>query len=58
MNGRHNVVAVICTAMILAFLAGCEGNTRAVFTKPELITYERLAVLGLDFVLTAMMFSI
>jgi hypothetical protein len=30
------------------FLAGCEPSTRAVFTKPELLTYERLAVLGLD----------
>ncbi len=48
MNGRGSTIAVICTSMILAVLAGCEGNTRAVFTKPELITYERLAVLGLD----------
>ena len=29
-------------------LAGCEGRARAVFTKPELLTYERLAVIGLD----------
>jgi hypothetical protein len=48
MNRRGNAIAVVCTAMILALLAGCEGNTRAVFTKPELISYERLAVLGLD----------
>jgi hypothetical protein len=48
MNGRSNAVAVVGTCLLLAALAGCEGNTRAVFTKPELITYERLAVLGLD----------
>lgn len=48
MNGRGRAVAVICAVMISALLAGCEGNTRAVFTKPELISYERLAVLGLD----------
>ena len=41
-------MAVVGAVMIPAFLAGCEGNTRAVFTKPELISYERLAVLGLD----------
>jgi hypothetical protein len=35
-------------SLALAFLAGCEPNTRAVFTKPELFSYERLAVLGLD----------
>jgi len=29
-------------------LAGCEGQARAVFTRPELLTYERLAVIGLD----------
>lgn len=29
-------------------LTGCSGDTRALFTKPELITYERLAVLGLE----------
>jgi hypothetical protein len=31
-----------------AFLTGCSGNTRALFTKPELIAYQRLAVLGLE----------
>jgi hypothetical protein len=48
MDRRGNVVAVTGAALVVLCLAGCEGNTRAVFTKPELISYERLAVLGLD----------
>lgn len=48
MGGCGKAIGVIYTVMILALLAGCEGNTRAVFTKPELIGYERLAVLGLN----------
>lgn len=35
-------------SLVAVLLAGCESNTRAVFTRPELFTYERLAVLGLD----------
>ena len=48
---RGKTVAVVSPMMVslaLALLAGCEPNTRALFTKPELFTYERLAVLGLD----------
>jgi hypothetical protein len=30
------------------FLAGCDGQARAVFTKPDLLRYERMAVIGLD----------
>jgi len=41
-------VLVVTVLSVLAGLAGCESNTRAVFTRPELYTYERLAVLGLD----------
>ncbi len=48
MDRRGNLFAVLGTAMVMLCLAGCEGHTRAVFTKPELISYERLAVLGLD----------
>ncbi len=33
---------------VLILLAGCSQNTSALFTKPELLTYERLAVLGLN----------
>jgi hypothetical protein len=32
----------------LPFWAGCAGQARAVFTKPDLLRYERLAVIGLD----------
>ncbi len=48
---RGRTVAVVSSMMMslaLAILAGCEPKTRALFTKPELFTYERLAVLGLD----------
>lgn len=48
MTRRGETVAALCAATIMLGLVGCEGNTRAVFTKPELISYERLAVLGLD----------
>ncbi len=48
---RSTAVAVVSLAMVspvLTLLTGCEPKTRALFTKPELFTYERLAVLGLD----------
>lgn len=50
MIGNRAVVAVaaVLGSLASAFLAGCESNTRALFTKPELFTYERLAVFGLD----------
>lgn len=48
MDRRSAVVAVVGFATIMLCLAGCEGNTRAVFTKPELISYDRMAVLGLN----------
>jgi len=51
MGIRGRAAAVLSPAILwlgLVLLAGCEGNTRAVFTKPELLTYERLAVIGLD----------
>ena len=39
--------ALVCWG--LGLLVGCEGHeTRALFTKPQLYTYERHAVLGLD----------
>jgi hypothetical protein len=34
--------------LALLAVAGCQGQAQAVFTKPELLTYERLAVVGLD----------
>ena len=51
MGIRDRAVAVVLPAIALigAFLlTGCEGRAKAVFTKPELLTYERLAVIGLD----------
>jgi hypothetical protein len=48
---RGRVVAVVSPVIVslaVGLLAGCEPRTRAVFTKTELLTYERLAVLGLD----------
>jgi hypothetical protein len=48
---RGRAVAVVPTAMVLLaliLLTGCKSRTRALFTKPELFTYERLAVLGLN----------
>ena len=43
-------VSMMTVLAALAMTAGCENRstTRAVFTRPELHTYERLAVLGLD----------
>ncbi len=38
----------VLALLTLALLAGCESKTRALFTKPELFAYERLAVLGLN----------
>lgn len=51
MGIRGRATAVIFAALVglgAVLLAGCEGQARAVFTKPELLTYERLAVIGLD----------
>ena len=51
MGIRGNAIAVIFAAFIglgTVLLAGCEGETRAVFTKPELLTHDRLAVVGLN----------
>jgi hypothetical protein len=45
---RHVGISSALALLALALLAGCETRTRALFTKPELVTYERLAVLGLD----------
>jgi hypothetical protein len=39
-------LGIACLGPLL--LAGCDGQTRAVFTKPDLLTYERLAVIGLN----------
>ncbi len=51
MRTRGGSMAIALPAILwlgLTLLAGCEGKARAVFTKPELLTYERLAVIGLD----------
>jgi hypothetical protein len=40
-------IAVFLTAAALATTGGCTNKTKALFTKPELITRGRLAVLGL-----------
>lgn len=51
MGNRGKTMAAMLPAIIglaTLLLAGCEGRARAVFTKPELLTYERLAVIGLD----------
>ncbi|MBN1361734.1 MAG: hypothetical protein JW993_14145 [Sedimentisphaerales bacterium] len=48
---RSGKVVAVSAALVLAafvFQAGCEPNTRALFTKPELFRYERLGVLGLN----------
>lgn len=49
---RRTVVVAMLPVLVcwgLGLLAGCEVNeTRALFTKPQLYTYERHAVLGLD----------
>jgi hypothetical protein len=48
-NGFSTVLAVLLgTAWLI--MAGCESgpNAQALFTKPDLYTYERHAVLGLD----------
>lgn len=37
---------MLCLGSLL--LAGCDGQARAVFAKPDLLRYERLAVIGLD----------
>jgi hypothetical protein len=38
----------VCLLIALVFPGGCSRNTRALFTKPELSSYERLAVFGLQ----------
>lgn len=51
MGIRGRATAAIFAAFIgfsAVLLTGCEGRARAVFTKPELLTYERLAVIGLN----------
>ncbi|UCD50746.1 MAG: hypothetical protein JSW27_24890 [Phycisphaerales bacterium] len=51
MGIRGRAIAVIVAAFIglgAVLLTGCAGRAQAVFTKPELLTYERLAVIGLD----------
>jgi hypothetical protein len=51
MGIRGTGIAAIFTAFIgsgAVFLAGCTGRAQAVFTKPELLTYDRLAVIGLN----------
>ena len=51
METRGKTIATGLSAIIglgAFLLAGCEGRAKAVFTKPELLTYERLAVIGLD----------
>ncbi len=51
MGIRGKAMAAIFAAVIgigTLLLAGCEGKARAVFTRPELLTYERLAVIGLE----------
>jgi hypothetical protein len=40
--------SVVAAAAGVLLVSGCESNTRALFTKPELFGYERYAVLGLD----------
>jgi hypothetical protein len=47
-NRTIAIVPAVLVSLASAFLAGCEPNTRALFTKPDLLTYERLAVLGLN----------
>ena len=47
-GGSMAIVSAVVLWLGLTLLAGCEGKTRAVFSKPELLTYERLAVIGLD----------
>lgn len=48
-RGRTVAVALpVIMSLTGSLLTGCQTNTRAVFTKPELVAYERLAVLGLD----------
>ncbi len=51
MGTRGKAIAAGLSAIIglgALLLVGCEGHAKAVFTKPELLTYERLAVIGLD----------
>ena len=51
MGIRGRAIAAVFAAFIgfgAVLLTGCEGRARAVFTRPELLTYERLAVIGLN----------
>lgn len=51
MGIRGKTMAAIFVAVIgigTLLLTGCEGKARAVFTKPELLTHDRLAMVGLD----------
>lgn len=42
------VTSLLAVSAISTLMVGCQSNTSALFTKPELLAYERLAVLGLD----------
>jgi len=44
---RDSIILLFALCSLI-FLAGCSGREKALFTKPELYTYERHAVLGLD----------
>ena len=51
MSLRGKAVTIMALSVVLAtvtLVAGCSSNTSALFTKPELLAYKRLAVLGLD----------
>lgn len=51
MSVRGNAVAFLSLSVVIVAMllqAGCSQNTSALFTKPDLLKYERMAVLGLD----------
>lgn len=47
-GGTLAAMSPVILCLGLPFWAGCAGQARAVFTKPDLLRYERLAVIGLD----------
>jgi hypothetical protein len=48
-TGFFCIISIFLLSAVLAVSAGCARNprTQALFTKPELITYSRLAIVGL-----------